>query len=422
MTTTPRAAWTQLQGSLQDKLQLAVDLRRQGYYDMSRQIALELCGKQPQSYSVWHTLGQTWTDSGEFDKALQCCERSYALLKRHGAVSTHARQFQTIALALAQARMRFGMFDTALELWEAGRLGVSWEPWPGTLYLLNTPPNTLASGSRKDRTLLVQAEGGYGDLFMCMRWLPRIKEAMGVTRLGLMIWPALTDFCDWKAHDVDTVYVIGQDNIPFGEWKYSISIMSMPAVFGMQGWGDIPPSSFMRWSKPDAGGPLRIGFCWRAEENASPVRTKSLPLETAETVCDLIIHDSRRANGIEICSLSPEKADLYSVTSFAQPAYTKMELEQMTSWRATADYICSMDFVLTVDTAVAHLCGLLGIPALVLLPRSSCWRWDVNSGRSHWYGAQLTCYRQPVPLVWDAEAIVKSLMERIDASAKTRIV
>ena len=78
-----------------------------------------------------------------------------------------------------------------------------------------------------------------------------------------------------------------------------------------------------------------------------------------------------------------------------------------------------MDFVLTVDTAVAHLCGLLGVPALVLVPAGGCWRWGVTEETvSHWYGPDLTLYRQPVALEWNATDIVNTLLERIELSCR----
>jgi len=416
------------------RLQLAVDLRRQGYYDMARVIAMELAQARPQEASVWHTLGQIWTDIGEFDVALQCCEESYRLLKLHGEVTTHAMQFQAVALALAQARMRYGRFDEAMDLWEAGRLNVSWSPWPGSAYY-----------DAGHDSLLVQCEGGYGDLFMFMRWLPLLKQRNGVSKLGLCIWPSLIDFCDWSALDVDKVYQIGIDKIPFGKWQYATSIMSMPAVFGVRSWSDIPPTAIERmrgaWSpsKPCYNNTFRIGFCWRAEENSSPVRTKSLPVEVAEEITDgiRIAHIDRKTGMVrivDVLSLSPQRADLYNQDEFQEPRNITTELDRMTSWRATAEYICSMDFVLTVDTAVAHLCGLLGVPTLILLPRSSCWRWGVPGNvwnrlqkitsenenepvalnSTGWYGPQMTVYRQPKALEWDGEAIVQELMSRLN--------
>lgn len=417
------------------RLQLAVDLRRQGYYDMARQVAMELGQSRPEESAVWHTLGQIWTDLGEFDMALQCCEESYRLLKLHGAVTTHASQFQSVALALAQARMRYGRFAGALDLWEAGRFNVSWSPWPGSVYWdnLNNPAN-------RNNELLVQCEGGYGDFFMFMRWLPLLKRDLRVAKLGVCIWPSLIDFCDWKALGVDEIYQLGVDKIPFGKWQHATSIMSMPAVFGVQSWSDIPPATLPSgaphqetiWRLDETITPadetearkirqvlrgsdtFRLGFCWRAEENSSPVRTKSLPVEVAEFIVYHTVTPDK-AN-VDLFSLCPQRADLYNQDEFREPSGLLVEPDRMTSWRATAEYICSMDFVLTVDTAVAHLCGLLGVPTLVLLPRSSCWRWGIaRQPGPPWYGEQLTYYHQPVALEWDGKAIVQALMERINA-------
>ena len=108
---------------------------------------------------------------------------------------------------------------------------------------------------------------------MFMRWLPLLKSQSGIERVGLMIFAPLADFCDWSALGVDEVYRIGVDKIPFGQWQYATSIMSMPAVFDVRSWGDIPAShpAFIK-TRPDTGSMMRLGFCWRAEENSSPVR------------------------------------------------------------------------------------------------------------------------------------------------------
>jgi hypothetical protein len=253
---------------------------------------------------------------------------------------------------------------------------------------------------------------------MFMRWLPLLKKRFPyLTRIGLMIWPPLYDFCDWSALGIDYVYRIGVDSVRF-DYRYSTSIMSMPAVFKMSSWADIPaytglPEDMM-WSwyavlRSDV--PTRIGFCWRAEENTSPVRTKSLPVEIAEEIVSGL-----STTGARLYSLSPERQDLYSSGQFAQPAGLAYESGRMNTWRDTAAYLRTMDFVLTVDTAVAHLCGMLGVPALVLLPVSSCWRWGDPSNRADcpWYGPTMRYYRQSVPFEWDAEGIVRRMKAGLD--------
>lgn len=434
-----------------ERLSAVINLRRQGYYPEALKVARDLVKLRPEESSVWHTLGQIATSMGDWQDALDCFANALRLLVEHGTVSTHANQYQATALGYAQSLMRFGRFGEAMQCWEAGRLNVSWSPWPATKYwdAIDTHPASL----------LVQCEGGYGDVFMFMRWLPLLKSELGVERVGLMIFAPLADFCDCSALGVDEVYKVGLDKIPFGRWEYSCSIMSMPAVFGAQGWSDIPgkdgddsfcdfgeAASYVcnRSARPsETGGPFRLGFCWRAEENSSPIRTKSLPVEVASQVValledrfdrskyssvqefntahirlegDKLVYD-RDSRILEIYSLSPERKDLYNTDSFEHPDGVALEFEHMREWRDTGRYLCSLDFVLTVDTAVAHLCGLLGVPALVLVPAGSCWRWGTTEETvSHWYGPSLTLYRQPVALEWDATDIVKTLLERIKSS------
>ena len=395
-----------------ERLSAAINLRRQGYYPEALKVARDLVKMRPEESSVWHTLGQIATSTGDWQDALDYFANALRLLVEHGTVSTHASQYQATALGYAQSLMRFGRFGEAMQCWEAGRLNVSWSPWPATKYL---DENELPSGC----SLLVQCEGGYGDVFMFMRWLPMLKSELRIGRVGLMIFAPLADFCDWSALGVDEVYKVGLDKIPFGRWEYSCSIMSMPAVFGAQGWSDIPcigwsglPAAWDR-SGSDRSKPFRLGFCWRAEENSSPIRTKSLPVEVASQVTAFL---EEGIKGVEIYSLSPERKDLYNTDSFEHPDGVALEFEHMREWRDTARYLCSMDFVLTVDTAVAHLCGLLGVPALVLVPAGGCWRWGVTEETvSHWYGPDLTLYRQPVALEWNATDIVNTLLERIES-------
>ena len=137
---------------------------------------------------------------------------------------------------------------------------------------------------------------------------------------------------------------------------------------------------------------------------------KSLPREVANAVVDGL---KWHIKDLEIYSLSPEKADLYSQSTFSQPDGVTYEPDRMTDWAATRDYILSMDFVVTVDTACAHLAGLLGVPCLVLLPIGACWRWGMPGDQPPWYGPQMTFYRQKQPLAWDAAEIVAAVKERI---------
>ncbi len=82
----------------------------------------------------------------------------------------------------------------------------------------------------------------------------------------------------------------------------------------------------------------------------------------------------------------------------------------ITDWTQTASAILQMDLVITVDTAIAHLAGALGVPTWILLPSSPDWRWLMGRTDSPWY-PKARLFRQETRDDWDPviEAVCKAL-------------
>jgi ADP-heptose:LPS heptosyltransferase len=80
----------------------------------------------------------------------------------------------------------------------------------------------------------------------------------------------------------------------------------------------------------------------------------------------------------------------------------------------TAAVMECLDFVITLDTAVAHLADALGRPAWVALEYVPDWRWLLDRFDSPWYPT-LRLFRQPAPGDWPNvfAAIQAQLIERI---------
>jgi ADP-heptose:LPS heptosyltransferase len=73
----------------------------------------------------------------------------------------------------------------------------------------------------------------------------------------------------------------------------------------------------------------------------------------------------------------------------------------ITDFAVAAAMLSALDMLITVDTAMAHLAGALGVPALVLLPYMPDWRWGISGEASAWYGS-LRLLRQQRPGDWSA--------------------
>jgi ADP-heptose:LPS heptosyltransferase len=67
----------------------------------------------------------------------------------------------------------------------------------------------------------------------------------------------------------------------------------------------------------------------------------------------------------------------------------------------TAAALVNLNLVITVDSAVAHCAGALGIPVWLMLPYGPDWRWLLEREDSPWYPT-MRLFRQKAPGDWDS--------------------
>jgi hypothetical protein len=424
-----RAAKKEL--SIPNLLALGACLRACSQFDEAEEIYMQLMGlTQGRSAEVLNNIAQLLSDRGKFAEAPILFQRALAVAQTYPVGDPAMQQ---ILLGMAYSLLRLGQFEHTWEAFEAGRLGVSWGPLPTT---------KVWQGEKNARVLIV-CEGGFGDGFLFSRWIPKVREISD--KVGIVVWNKLLDVCDWKTFGVHEVLpMLGA--IDSSKWDYTTSIMSLPGVFKMRSWSDIPPDGMLEAyleTVPSAQrlmavtqGVSRIGFCFRAEENGAARKIRSLDDVTAHLVAKQL------AKTGTVYSLCPAGKSLHRHDKFAVPfaKATVQDEKAMATWHDTANYIRSMDFVLSVDTAVFHLAGLLKVPTLLLLPVRSDWKYGLPSGRvdakippicshisavvgcawcelgsdpDYWYGPHVTYYRETNPEKWTSDAILAAIRSKL---------
>ena len=74
-------------------------------------------------------------------------------------------------------------------------------------------------------------------------------------------------------------------------------------------------------------------------------------------------------------------------------------VHKVTSFADTAALIATLDLVISIDTAVAHLAGALGVNTWVLLKYAPDWRWFLDRDDNPWYSS-MRLFRQQVTGEW----------------------
>lgn len=240
------------------------------------------------------------------------------------------------------------------------------------------------------RTLLLHWEQGLGDTLMFIRYAGRAKALGG--RVIAVVQPTLVDVVA-TCPGIDEVI---PDEAPLPPFDLHLPLMSLPRVFGTD------PAS-IPGEVPYLDVPARV------PNRATLKRLLSVPTDRVRigyAWAGSAHHVNNRFRSLSPGDLAP-LADLPGVAwhCFQIPVPEELPLPSpslgplLTTFSDTAYALGHMDLVLTVDTALAHLAGAMGLPTFLMLSHAAEWRWQWDRQDSPWYPT-MRIYRQPTPGDW----------------------
>jgi hypothetical protein len=230
--------------------------------------------------------------------------------------------------------------------------------------------------------LLVWDEQGFGDAIQCLRWLPAVAHR--AERLTLWLRPELLPLVQQRLplppHTVLQAWPPGAE--PWQQGIPHLPLMSQPLALNLSG----PPLAagvpLRRERLPRQPGPRRLGLVWAAGrkpevEADRQARRRSLPLAQLMAVLQAPVQQGNlRLQSLQV-GVDAQEASAWMPWLEPAPA--------LADWETTARALEQLDGVISVDTAVAHLAGSLGVPTLLLLPEPCDWRWGLQGERTAWY-------------------------------------
>jgi tetratricopeptide (TPR) repeat protein len=247
------------------------------------------------------------------------------------------------------------------------------------------------------RRLLIQAEQVYGDTFMFARFVPLAIEYGGPVVFQCQD-RSVQRALDSLGNVCEKIIVRGE---PLPDIDLQIPLLSLPRLFDItldtiparNGYLTADPARVAIWRQilSVADCRLKVGLVWggrKAPLNAD----RSMMLKELEPLLQL--------PGIQFFSLQVGD-DASQLTDY--PAIIDLG-KCLHDFGETAAAISALDLVITIDSAVAHLSGALGVPVWIMLKHSPDWRWLLERTDSPWY-ASAQLFRQQAPGDWHSVAI-----------------
>jgi Flp pilus assembly protein TadD len=262
-----------------------------------------------------------------------------------------------------------------------GDFAAGWieQEWRWRLKDFPSPPRNLSQPQWRGEELtgtrlLLHAEQGFGDTIQLLRYLP-LLACRGATIL-VEVHPELLTLTAGLAGI--SLLIARGDPLPPFDWH--CPFMSLPLAFATT-LETIPAtvpylhSRLPTWIWPESQNHnLRVGLAWAGNPQNHVDRRRSLSLSQLLALAAL--------KHVSFYSLQRGPAsDEVNTTPFPFTG----QLPPTGNFATTAAVLASLDLVVTVDTAVAHLAGALGKPVWILLPNLSDWRWLTDREDSPWY-------------------------------------
>ena len=307
--------------------------------------------------------------------------------------SLTARPGQPLARSdRALVLLALGDYHNGFREWE-----VRWEIPPLRYrYLPTAAPRWRGDAALDERTILLYHEQGFGDTLQCVRYVPRL-----VTLGARVLLRVPAELCALMV-GLEGIGGVIAETEPLPPHDFQCPLMSLPLAFGST-LDTIPAVipylradhrkvDYWRSRLPATPG-LKVGLVWAGKPGSQIAGRRDIPLARL-----LPLLRGATAAGAVIVSLQNEVSspDAAILRSLAGSVWLPGLLRDFAD---TAALIETLDLVISVDTAVAHLAGALGKPVWILNRYAACWRWLRGRSDSPWYPTA-RLFRQSSPGDW----------------------
>ncbi len=380
---------------------------------------------------VYRTLGR-------LDEALETAKRAEALapsdpLCLHNLAIIHYERMEidecldcaTRALKI-DASLPGAHFERAEALLLRGELAAGWDEYEWRFRIAGAaalmPPTDKPQWDGQpftDKTLLLIADQGFGDVIQFSRYIPWVAERC----------PNIAMAC--SAEVAPLLRQIHANMQIFQRWElvppYAAfsSLSGLPRLHGTRLENVPAPVPYLRsdptrraiWAERlkqvAPQGYKRVGIVWAGRPTHNNDRNRSASLAAFAPITAV--------RGVALISLQKGPAAAQAGSYFGRAPLVNIGAE-IHDYDDTMAILDNLDLLVTVDTSVGHLAGAMGRPVWIMIARAPDWRWLLNRPDSPWYPS-VRLFRQPEHRKWDkvTAEVARALQAEVDAARVTEL-
>ena len=233
-------------------------------------------------------------------------------------------------------------------------------------------PNNISE--IKDKKILIWDEQGLGDTINFSRFVIDIlKFTKDVT---FVVDKKLKDILS-KLHT--EIFVVDYQNLKEINYDFQIPTGSLPKLLNILTTDDI---KFYKLSLPETkikkkyidNNKFNIGIAWCGNPNYPMDKYRSILFEKFNKLLQL-----KKFNFYKLSKTSKNSSPISEENSSNIFDFGDKSLFEI------SEIIRDLDLVISVDTLINHLAGILGTNSILLLNYNNDWRWFDDKSKNHWY-------------------------------------
>lgn len=274
----------------------------------------------------------------------------------------------------------------------------------------NFPNLKLWNGTEKIyKKLLIIMEQGIGDMFQFSRYILDLLNKYPNLYIDYLIPHKIHNLINFR--NIERIKVI--DEIKnYKHYDYKLWLMSIPNILKINNiipynidnsYIKINYNKVIEWNvKLQKYTRKKVAIFWKGNINILDI-DKHIPLKLFNKISKL---------NVDIISL--QKGDGEEELNNIDFKIHSFDIDNVNAFEDTIAIIKNVDLVITVDTSIVHLAGLLGVKTWLVLGFMSDWRWFQDEKKTDWYES-VELFRSKIIDDWT------EVLEEVENKLKTEL-